>query len=191
MRACSGSTTSRSPAVSRSFARAGQAAWSTRKRNRSIWARPYIRRLSNLSPVICPSTCPVLQGKVESSLNRWELSLQPPPQSAAVPHRGTLWPSLAREGVPCFSAHGRGAQNPGRGRKETKGAEKDETMSADRPHPVPSVPLACAITPISRGLGVRVTGAPRRVEAAPEEDEDVGVIPEGCGQLRTNAHTLL
>jgi len=90
-----------------------------------------------------------------------------------------------------FCAHGSCSQSPGRGQRETKGAAPNETLPADRPHPVHSDPLACAITAISRGLGVRVAGAPRRVEAAPEEDEDVGVIPAGRGQLRTKLHTLL
>ena len=147
--------------------------------------------LEQFEPGNLPFDLPSTPGESREQLEPLGTLSPAPEQSAAVPHRGTLWPSPAKEGVPCFSAHGRGEQNPGRARKETKGAEKDETMSADRPHPVPSVPLACAITTISRGLGVRVTGAPRRVEAAPEEDEDVGVIPAGRGQLRTNIQTLL
>lgn len=38
-----------------------------RRRNRSRLARPYIWRLSSLSLVICPSTCPVLQGSVRAA----------------------------------------------------------------------------------------------------------------------------
>jgi hypothetical protein len=113
------------------------------------------------------------------------------PQSAAVPHRDILWPSLAREAVPRFGAHGSGEQSPGRARRETKGAGKGKTMPADRPHPLHSVPQACATTAISRDLGVGVAGAPLRVEAATEEKEDVGVIPAGRGQLRTKVHTLV
>jgi hypothetical protein len=61
-------------------------------------------------------------------------------------------------------------------------------MPADRSHPLRSLPLARAATTISRGLGVRVAGAPRRVEAAREEEEDVGGMPAGRGQLREGPH---
>jgi hypothetical protein len=166
-----------------------QAACNTRRRSRSMLARPYIWRLSSLSLVICPSTCPVLQGSVRAACTAGN-SLDPE-QSAAVPHRESLWLSPARGAVPRFDAHGSGAQSPGRARRETKGMGTDQTMLADRPHPWQSVPLACATTAISRGLGVRGAGAPLRAEAATEEKEDVGVIPAGRGQLRTKVHTLL
>lgn len=98
---------------------------------------------------------------------------------------GTAFGSLQRgEAGPRFGAHRSGAHSPGRARPETKGTGTDQTTPADRPHPVPSGPLACARAAISRGLGVRVPGAPRRVEAATEEDEDVGVIPAARGQWR-------
>src|SRR5260221_11437787 len=43
------------------------AACTMRRRRRSRFARPYIWRLSSLSLVICPSTCPVLQGSVRAA----------------------------------------------------------------------------------------------------------------------------
>ncbi len=39
-----------------------QFGWRTRARSKSRFARPYIWRLRNFSRLICPSTCPLLQG---------------------------------------------------------------------------------------------------------------------------------
>ena len=50
--------------------------------------------------VICPSTCPVLQGSVRAAGTAGTSLCQPMPQSAAAPHRDTLWPSPERRSSP-------------------------------------------------------------------------------------------
>jgi len=112
------------------------------------------------------------------------------PQSAAVPHRDSLWPFSAKEAAPRFCVHRSDGQSPGRAQRGLPGVGKDKIALVDRLHPFHSSSLACAATATSRGLGVRVAGAPRRVAAATAE-EDAGVMPAGRGQLRTKAHTLL
>src|SRR5205823_214927 len=73
-------------------------------------------------------------------------------QSAAVPHRNTLWPSPTRQAMPGFYAPGSGEQSPDQVPRETKGVGKGRIMPADRRHPLHSDPLADATTAISRCL---------------------------------------
>ena len=125
-------------------------------------------------------------------MNRWELSPQTDAAKRRISSKGhPLALSSQGSSALLLRVSRSGEPSPGRGQRGTKGLGKDQTVSADKPHPLHSVPLACATTAISRGLGIRVAGAPRRVEAATEEKEAVGVIPSGRGQWRTKVHTLL
>ncbi len=140
-----------------------------------------------------PFDLPSTPGFGEGGLNRWELSLQTDAAKRRISSKGhPLALSSQGSSALLLRVSRSGEQSPGRAQRGTKGMGKDQTVSADKPHPLHSVPLACATTAISRGLGVRVAGAPRRVEAATEEKEAVGVIPAGRGQLRyARPHTFV